>query len=295
MKVKEVLKSTLDESVNFIFDNMVEARLVNRKAGYISIYVSSHTGCNKSCRMCHLTQTGQTSFDHVTADQYAAQAKVVWEYYLDNLKEDESMVDKVYINFMSRGEPFANKYILENGNDVLEAITNVFKPSGVNVKFQISTILPTDIEHVELSSIFDYQKYKIDIHYSLYSLDAEFRKKWIPKSINPYKALDKLRQLQLYCTDVEITLHWAFIEGENDSMHTVVDIIDAIEEYSYSGFECKINIVRYNPYSENQGKESSEEVIKNNVRLINSSTGVPVKIIPRVGHDVKASCGTFVY
>lgn len=290
MKLKEILKSELDASVNFIFDNMMEARLVNRGKGYLSIYVSSHTGCNKACRFCHLTQTKQTEFIHTTVEEYAIQVKTVFDYYLDNLKPYEPLVDSVYINFMARGEVFANKYILEQGNNVFSAITSILDNFGFNIKFQISTIMPTEVEDLDLSTLFDYSKYTVDIHYSLYSFDEVFRKKWIPKAITPIKAFTLLSDLKKKSI-VDVTLHWAYINNANDSVDNLNDLISITKQFN---LDYKVNIVRYNPYSENQGTESPEHRIELRAQQMRDLIGIPVKIIPRVGLDVKASCGTFV-
>ena len=61
------------------------------------------------------------------------------------------------------------------------------------------------------------------------------------------------------------------------------------------GLPVEIRIVRYNPYSEEYGRESGEAIISKNLEII--KTYLPfsqIKIITRVGRDVKASCGMFV-
>jgi adenine C2-methylase RlmN of 23S rRNA A2503 and tRNA A37 len=86
-----------------------------------------------------------------------------------------------------------------------------------------------------------------------------------------------------------LKFHHCFIEGENDSLDDVKEMLNIIAKHD---LDVEFNLVRYNPYSEVQGKESSEEVISRNMQLISSN--LISKIIPRVGYDVKASCGMFV-
>jgi adenine C2-methylase RlmN of 23S rRNA A2503 and tRNA A37 len=88
-----------------------------------------------------------------------------------------------------------------------------------------------------------------------------------------------------------VKIHYAFIKDQNDSQDDVKKVCDAIEA---AGIVTEFNIVRYNPFSPDQGDESPEQRLLDNAALINSRIGANVKIIQRVGFDVKASCGMFV-
>src|SRR4051812_12852763 len=79
-----VLRSEVDASVNLVEERLagfLEARYVRRCADYFVAYLSSHNGCNRGCAMCHLTATGQTSFQPADADDYVAQANRVFDEY----------------------------------------------------------------------------------------------------------------------------------------------------------------------------------------------------------------------
>ena len=89
------------------------------------------------------------------------------------------------------------------------------------------------------------------------------------------------------------------IDGENDSLANAHDVTEAIRrthrlsqyEHTRPGF----NLVRYNPYSELQGKETPTDQIEQYLQaLITSGEFRDVRVVPRVGRDVFASCGTFV-
>ena len=62
-----------------------------------------------------------------------------------------------------------------------------------------------------------------------------------------------------------------------------------------SGIKARMNVVRYNPFGPGQGKESSEEVIQARFEQLKEVMLIPgSRIVPRVGFDVKSSCGMFV-
>lgn len=290
MKLKQTLASNDDNSINFIFDNWLEARYVRRVDDYFIVYLSSHDGCNKACRFCHLTQTGQTSFNETTLEQYIKQAETVLNYY-DEIKEKQGVAQKVNFNFMARGEPLANNIILNSASELFEKLELLAKERNLEAKFNISSIMPKELEYVDLVKAFKNVKQSYAIYYSLYSVEKEFRKRWLPKALDVDIALNKLEQLQ-NTAKTEIAFHWAFIKDQNDKIEDINLLKETLSKYNIKG---KFNLVRYNPYSENQGKESDEKVLQYNFDELNTYFNNPhSRIVPRVGFDVKASCGMFV-
>jgi adenine C2-methylase RlmN of 23S rRNA A2503 and tRNA A37 len=320
----DVLESQEDSSVNFVADKedggKIETRFVQRDPDYFIVYLSSHTGCNKSCRMCHLTATGQTYFTPTTPNEYLQQAERVFRHwYTVQQKETKT----VHFNFMARGEPLANPHMLRStpwrwtqmfNGDRDPAAAKILLPlfkladlHGLQGRIKISTIMPLEMENVELYDLFIGAS---QIYYSLYSVNEQFRKRWIPKALPTDVALEKLKTYQSYHVDYEhtwsifdgkwlahgavdnpIAFHWAFIEGENDSVEDVEATCQAILD---SGVTGQFNLVRYNPPN-NKSRESSQEVLERNFKIISEALGHPgSQIIPRVGFDVKASCGMFV-
>jgi len=285
MLLTKTLISKEDSSVNFIFDKEVEARFVQRQPDYFIVYLSSQNGCNKACRFCHLTQTKQTQFDPVDPEGFLTQAKTVLEYYR-NLKEKKANV--VHFNFMARGEPFANQYLLKNCNQILDSLEKQASEFGLKAKFLFSSILPLELQLISLIDVFKECRQDILVYYSMYSVEEEFRRKWLPKALPVETALAQLKQLS-DLPSVKLGVHGAFIEGENDSEEQVNKMIDALKRHE---LEFRFNLVRYNPYSSDQGRESLElEAILEKMKTIAQQSS---RIVPRVGFDVKASCGMFV-
>jgi 23S rRNA (adenine2503-C2)-methyltransferase len=284
----KTLYSAEDPSVNFIIDQpddgALEARYVRRQQDYFICYLSSHSGCDKACRMCHLTQMRQTMMTPARAQDYEFQALKAFRHYR---QFDDAQ--RVNYNFMARGEPLANPNVLTAWNDVQRPLQSLSEQHALVSKYNISTIMPMDVEERNLHDIFG--DTGAQIYYSLYSMRADFRKRWLPKAMDPHAALWKLVEWQQR-TGQLVTLHWAFIEGENDGLDVLEEIIMAI---LVRGLKVKFNLVRYNPYSGVQGREPSEEIIQRNFDYLAEAFGNDKsRIVPRVGFDVAASCGMFV-
>jgi len=271
------LKSAIDHSVNFVFDNGQEARFVKRNDDYFIVYLSSHNGCNQACRFCHLTQSGQTDMKPTTIEEFLVQAQTVIDYW----KTTDMRERAIYFNFMARGEPLLNSHVYD-WRELREELLRIV-PNGLAVKFKISTIMPHGVNTLN--------QFKYDdtyIYYSLYSFDKNFRRRWLPKSVDPYYAIGKLKQFSPDGSN--IVFHWALIDNENDGLLDNIQTQHAITRLFPLS---RINIVRYNPYSPQQGIES-DQIIEVVGILRRNLAGVPVKLIPKVGFDVKASCGMFI-
>lgn len=323
-----VLHSQEDASINII-ENGFESRFVQRSEDYFIIYLSSQKGCAQHCRMCHLTATGQTNTAFASKREFLEQMLHVFE---EIKHKDLSKIRKVHVNFMARGEPLTNPAITQQWGDLskilADSVRAFFLRTGnrkfgdviPEVQFIISTIVPYDIptsrpvrntseqDSINLDPIgkayalaimqFAQAEHSPRIYYSLYSVNPNVRKKWLPRAMGYEYGLLLLSTYQNLLTlankSVKNKIHHAFIKGVNDTdyeAHRLMTVLDKPEFHSIK--KIPFNIVRYNPYDERYGEESEESRIER-VTDIYHSYGHEVSIIPRVGHDVKASCGMFV-
>lgn len=288
MNKLRVLTSAEDRSVNFVetaLTGFLESRFVRKSDDYFICYLSSQTGCNRGCTFCHLTATGQTSFEDSTRGDFMRQAAEVFRHY--RFKET-TPAKWVHFNFMARGEPLANKYLIDDGSYILSELGKMAESEDLPAKFNISTIMPSTFSKYELTDAFRFVH--PTIYYSLYSTRESFRKKWMPGAMPVEEALAKLKRYQDF-SKKDVKIHFPFIEGENDSLEDVSDMCDAV---LMSGLRTDFNLVRYNPASPEQGRESPPEVLKARLHQIRNRFDGVVKEIPRVGFDVNASCGMFV-
>lgn len=288
MNKLKVLNSQIDSSVNFVEQQLVgflESRFVRKCDEYFIAYLSSQTGCNRGCTFCHLTATGQTSFVDSSHNDFMAQAIQVFKHY----RKEKTPAKYMHYNFMARGEPLANKLLLNSGDELLSKLGQVAKEEGLPAKFNVSTIMPLTLKK-SLIDIFHYVN--PTIYYSLYSTNQVWRDKWMPAALPVDEAVSRLKEYQNFSKKI-VKIHYTFIAGENDSEEDVNASCDVLEKHNLI---CEFNLVRYNPASPSQGVESSTEVINRNLGIIQSRLGFnsKVQMIPRVGFDVKASCGMFV-
>lgn len=288
-----VLRSATDESVNFVQprgDGFFESRYVRRTDDYIVCYLSSHSGCNRGCRMCHLTATQQTMFEHATAEDYSNQAKLVLNHYAAVTVRGRLLAANVNFAWMSRGEPLANEHLIHDPDRVFSLLYKLACRHSLHAKFNISTIMPRTLDRVgRLVDIFTFVT--PTIYYSLYSVDSTFRAKWLPAAMPVEEALADLKRYQDFSKKI-LKIHFALIEGENDKAGQIIDCIEAIQRHQ---LVVEVNLVRYNPPGPDAGKEASEGAYKQAEALFKSAFGpAHVQTVQRVGFDVKASCGMFV-
>lgn len=269
-----------------------EARYVQRTDDYFIAYLSSHTGCSQSCRFCHLTATGQTWMMPASQEHYVQQTEQVLTTYRQRLEQGMPPVQWAHVNFMARGEPLLNPTLCTDGEALYERLAACFSRAGVeDVRFKVSTILPRDFP----ATADALEQALIDpramLYYSLYSLDPRFRKRWLPKAHDPAVALDAVAEYQAR-TGRPVALHWAFIEGANDRDEDVDAIAEAVLK---RGIRAKFNLVRYNPFGPRLGQEPPEDRVTALFDRLAGHLGEQrSRIVPRVGFDVKASCGMFL-
>lgn len=286
--VIKTFKSDIDQSVNYVYDaskiGMFEARYVRREDEYFIVYLSSQSGCDQACRMCHLTATGQNKLENATLSDFLLQAEQVYSHY-----DIQKPAKIVHYNFMARGEALNNKLILENSGLLLSKLTDMANQRDLESKFLISTILPKSLGSMSIKDVFP--SIYPEIYYSLYSMNPSFRKKWLAKAFSAEKGLEMLKEWQELTGKIP-KIHFAFIKGENDSEKDMEQIGAAVKSFD---LKVNLNIVRYNPYSDKYGQESDESVIIKNTEILKELLKPEqMRIVPKVGFDVKASCGMFI-
>jgi adenine C2-methylase RlmN of 23S rRNA A2503 and tRNA A37 len=189
---------------------------------------------------------------------------------------------------MARGEPLANPVLLSHADELLGDLNQRALALKLRPRYLVSTIMPRELGDRRLEDIF--VSYHPEIYYSIYSVREQFRRRWLPKALPVEEALDLLVSWQRSTYKI-CKIHYAFIAGENDAEDEVHAICDALESRRLM---VHVNIVRYNPPGPRHGAEPPEEIILRNARIYQERLPYArVRVIPRVGYDVSASCGMF--
>ena len=300
--LKSVHPSKLDGSINFLFENpekqIIESRIVQRDEQKFIIYLSTQTGCDHACRFCHLTQMGlSTNVTSIDFSDIIRQARTLLDYVENHPDCLMGKPKTVSFNFMARGEPLSSEVFSLLHKRLLSQLFIEGMLNNLRAEVKISSILPTRVGGFYkrivpyrkiLDSMFDHDSLmRVRLYYSLYSVRPEFRKRWLPKAHDPNTAGEILTGLRN-----QLVIHHALISGENDSHSDAQAIVDWAREYN---IVPAFNLVRYNPYSEGQGKESSDEMREAYLNILRGSNQfISIQEVTRVGKDVAASCGMFM-
>lgn len=286
------LTSQEDASVNWVRatedGGYLETRFVQRSPDYFIVYLSSHTGCRLSCRFCHLTATGQTMMTPCSLQDYLEQADEVFAHYARLIAQRVKTERLVHFNFMARGEALSNRWFVEHSQDLFAGLTQRADRFDLQAKFMVSSILPEDF-YADLSMVL--ADPRAMLYYSLYSISPAFRKRWLPRALPVEIALPRIAAYQKR-TGQEIKLHWALIAGANDDLNEIDQMLALLNAHR---IRASFNLVRYNPKDGRHGVESDPATLELVFAKISAGlSGTESRIVPRVGYDVKASCGMFV-
>ena len=278
------LRSSLDASINFsrpdIRGGLIETRFVQRTPERFIVYLSSMLGCDKACRFCWLTQTGQTIATPLSEDEMVEQAETVLA------EVGNAGARTVHFNFMARGEPMSNPAVSRSLFVRLAALAETY---GLASRIKISSILPADVWTMDPYDLHGPGCPPVDFYYSLYSTDEDWRRRWIPKAMRPFDAMAWLRGFQNE-TGQRVILHWALIDGENDSQENARSCAALAR---LLGVRAEFNLVRYNPANE-KSREASDEAMRAFLDQMQDGVAGRTRTVARVGFDVAASCGRFL-
>jgi 23S rRNA (adenine2503-C2)-methyltransferase len=228
-----------------------------------SICISTQIGCNVGCIFCASCKKG--FFRNLTEEELLDQINYI-------SREQKKVID---INFAGMGEP------LNNFNNVV-ACFNKIKGKFKNI--QIFTSVPS-VELLHRLLKIDFERITISLH----GLDADTRKKIIPRSVKPEEIIKCLKEEINKNNRLRniIYLGYLLLHKINDSKKDIDKLITIAKELN-----VPIRLMHYNKIGENIDYSVPTQVFLSISEYIKKK-GVILKVIPPK-EDKLGECGTLV-
>lgn len=261
---------TIKSGIKLGDGNTVESVLIPTKTR-MTACISSQIGCSLSCKFC---ATGYMERKrNLDAGEIYDQVVLVNKQAIEHFKMPLSN-----IVFMGMGEP------LLNYKNVLDGIDRLCNEDGLNMSPKRITVSTAGIAKM-IEKLAD-DEVKFNLALSLHAANDTKRAQIMP--INESNNLEVLKEALLYFyekTGNKITFEYIVFNNFNDS------ILDAKELYSFAkNIPCKINIIEYNPISEADFTNTTEDKLDIFANFL-KERGLIVNVRRSRGKDIDAACG----
>ncbi len=270
MKLVQRADSQQDQVTKFLFaledGEKIETVLI-KEAGRRTICLSTQVGCPLGCRFCATGKIGLRR--NLTAGEIVGQ-----------VIETERLSGERPTNLvlMGMGEP------LLNYKEVLKSLNIFNSPYGLGMgarKITLSTAgLVPQIEKLAK------EKIKIGLAISLNAPTDRLRDWLMP--INKRYPLKEVLQAAQRFTQIRkrrITFEYLLIAGVNDSFDDAIRLAKLVK-----GIPCKINLIPYNPTTNNKFKRPDPQRVEFFKRWLYPLTPT-VTLRESKGRDIGAACG----
>lgn len=268
---KQISRDKTIKSAFRLYDaNLVEGVLIPAD-DRMTACVSSQVGCSLTCKFC------ATGYMDRKRNLEAA------EIY-DQVVLIRDQAEKHYntplsnIVYMGMGEP------LLNYANVLKSIEHITSPEGLNMAPKRITVSTAGIAKM-IKKLGD-DEVKFNLALSLHAANDEKRNQIMP--INESNSLEALKEALQYFyakTGSKVTYEYIVFHNFNDSLQ------DARELYEFTKHTpCKVNIIEYNPISEANFVNTSEDKLTAFSNFLENK-GLVVNVRRSRGKDIDAACG----
>ena len=265
------LQESSDTTKKFLFaledGNLIESVLIPVKER-LTACLSSQAGCPFSCGFC---ASGIAGFKrNLQVSEITGQL----------LEIDYTLKDSAVTNvvFMGTGEP------LDNYENVLKAIRIINAPQGFNIgarRITISTcgIIP-GIKRLSVEGL------QVELSVSLHASDDKTRARLMPVN-KKYPLKDLISACKEYAalTKRQVTFEYVLIKGLNCSKEAADDLVRLL-----TGWECKVNLLVYNPVKEFPYQPAEDREIEFFVWSLRKK-GIVVTLRKSRGKDIDGACG----
>ena len=264
---------------------VIESVLMPYADGRYTACISSQAGCAQGCVFC---ATGQMGFTRqLTSDEMFEQVA----RFASELKEHQEPGGArpprlSNIVFMGMGEPLANY------RNVKAAIQRITQELGIGArKITVSTV---GLVPMIRKLIHDKDMPQVRLAVSLHSGNDKDRSALIPANQRNggldalFDALDEY----ISTTGRRITLEWALIAGENDTVPAARQLGDLITKvYNLRRDMVHINVIPLNKTGEYGGRPSQRQAVDTFCATLQNEYRVACTPRVRRGIDIDAGCG----
>jgi len=243
-----------------------------------TLCVSSQVGCSLDCSFC---STGKQGFQrNLTPAEIIGQVWVAQRSF--GPRTDSSNRPVTNVVMMGMGEPLMN---FEPVMDSMELMLDDwgYGLSKRRVTLSTSGVVPAIEKMIGRTDV--------ALAISLHAPNDELRNELVPINRKyPIKQLLDVcnRYLDTLGDNRSITVEYTLIAGINDQPEHVAQLAKLLK-----GFDCKINLIPFNPFPNNDYRKPSRNAI---MRFQNAliDSGYVVTVRSTRGDDIDAACGQLV-
>ncbi len=262
-----------DGTVKFLYEladhNKIETVLMKFDYGY-SVCVTTQVGCNMGCKFC--ASGLMKKIRNLTTGEIVQQVLEV-QKYLSQINS-EARVSNIVI--MGIGEPFDN---FENVCNFIDIIKNDF---GLQIGSRRITISTCGL--VNKFDAWIKREPQVGLAISLHAPNDNIRNTLMPinKAFNIASLMDAADDY-VKRTNRRITFEYILIANVNDSKENALELVNLLK-----GKLCYVNIIPYNPVSENGFKRSNKARLFYEILRKNNITAT---VRMEKGTNIDAACG----
>ncbi len=275
--MQQSIDGTIKQAFQLHDEQIIESVLIPSKER-VTVCISTQAGCALNCAFC---ATGKMGFGRNLSvgeifDQVYEMQQICYTRFSTTISN---------IVVMGMGEP------LLNYQNTLEAINIICSEYGIKTSEHETGYSPARITvstvglAAQIKKLAD-DNVKFNLAVSLHTADNNIRNSLMP--INRSNNLEMLAEAIIYFyekTKNRVTLEYLLISDKNDN------ITDARKLAEYcKQFPCKINLIEYNPISQEDFKKPSKEKLEAFYNFLIERNMV-VNIRKSKGGDIAAACG----
>lgn len=271
-----------DGTVKWLFDvgdgNAVEAVFIPEDDRG-TLCISSQAGCAVGCRFC---STGHQGFSrNLTTGEIVAQLWFAEHSLRRRLQSDERIISNVVM--MGMGEP------LQNYAALVPALRVMLDDHGYGLSRRRVTVSTSGV--VPMMDRLA-QDCPVALAVSLHAPNDPLRDNLVPLN-RKYPIRELLDACSRYLEHAPrdfITFEYCMLDGVNDQLEHVRQLIELVKSARRAGVRCKFNLIPFNPFPASGLLRSSQNQVLAFAKVL-SDAGIVTTVRKTRGDDIDAACG----